>query len=659
MVASGPSRATASDRAAVYERAYSNLLQRYFHAAPEGLVVHADGLILECNEQFAELFGYRAAELVGTSIFELVAPEERTELADHFTPLDGPVTYHTVRRDGTRLLVESRATAITYRGVRARLATAVDVTTLRRGEAKLREATKRFQLAFDNAPIGMALVAPDGRWLHVNEAVCRITGYSADDLVQLTFQDITHPDDLAADEGYVERVLAGEIPRYSMEKRYFHADGHVVWVNLHVSLVRGLDGAPRYFISQIEDVTDRKHMEGALSRETATVRLLRRVAVAANEATHPDDAFATAIGAICAYTGCPIGHVYARTRDTDRLVATAIWHFDDAERYAEFRRATEECELPPGEDLPEAVLQRGHATWVNELVGKRGTIAHELGIRSGFAFPVLIGREVAAVLEFFSTDAMEPQLDLLGVMADVGTQLGRVVERARIDEQQVELGAARSRFVANAAHELRTPLATLRTVAGLLGTRRDDMTADEVEQCCEILERQGRHLEALVADLLDLTTIEHGAVDARVVPSPVDELLAHAIAIAPPPRHVTLATALEPGLVVQGDADRLGRVLVNLLTNAYRHGGPDVRVGACGDGDHVVIAVEDDGDGVSPQVAAQLFEPFTRAASRRDGGNGLGLAIAQGIVDQHGGSIEYEPRQPRGARFVVRLPVAS
>jgi signal transduction histidine kinase len=443
-----------------------------------------------------------------------------------------------------------------------------------------------------------------------------------------------------------------------MEKRYFHADGHVVWVNLHVSLVRGLDGEPRYFISQIEDVTDRKHIEGALSRETATVRLLRGVAVAANEATHPDDAFATAIRAICAYTGCQIGHVYGRARDTDRLVPTSIWHLDDPERFAEFRRATEECELPPGEGLPETVLQCGHATWVTEFVGTRGVIARELGIRSAFAFPVLIGREVAAVLEFFSTDAMEPQLDLLGVMADVGTQLGRVVERARIDEQQGELGAARSRFVANAAHELRTPLATLRTVAGLLGTRREDMTADEVEQCCEILERQGRHLESLVADLLDLTTIEHGVVDARDVPSSVDELLAHAIAIAPPPRHVTLATALEPGLVVQGDADRLGRVFVNLLTNAYRHGGPDVRVGASADGDQVVIAVEDDGDGVSPQVAAQLFEPFTRATSRR-AGHGLGLAIAHGIVDQHGGSIAYEPRLPRGARFVVRLPVTS
>jgi PAS domain S-box-containing protein len=659
LVASGPGRSSAPDLAATYERAFTTLLRHYFHAAPEGLVVHADGVIIEVNAPFTELFGYESAELVGTSIFELVAPEERTEVASQYSRLDGPVTYQCVRRDGSRVLIESRAGWIQYGGERARLATAVDVTTLRRGEAKLREANERFRVAFDNAPIGMALVGTDGRYLYVNDAVCQITGYSAHELTHLRPEDIGHPDDLQTQTDQVLRMLAGEFPRFSMEKRYFHADGHVVWANLHMSLVRGLDGTPRHFISQIEDVTDPKHMEGALSREAATVRLLRRVAVAANEATHPDDAFATAIGAICAYTGCPIGHVYERPHDSDRLVATSIWHFDEPERFVEFRRVTDESELLPGQGLPGTVLELGHTTWVDEMVGERGVIARELGIRSGFAFPVLIGQEVVAVLEFFSTDAMEPPLDLLGVMADVGTQLGRVVERSRIGDQHVELGAARSRFVANAAHELRTPLATLRTVAGLLGTRRDDMTADEVEQCCEILERQGRHLEALVADLLDLTTIEHGSVAHSDATSSLDELLANAIAIAPPPRHVTFATSLEPGLLVQGDADRLVRVLVNLLTNAYRHGGPDVRVGASTDDDRVVIAIEDDGEGVAGQVAAQLFEPFTRAMSRRNGGNGLGLAIAHGIVEQHGGSIAYEPRTPRGARFVVRLPVAS
>ncbi|MGH9011510.1 MAG: PAS domain S-box protein, partial [Acidimicrobiia bacterium] len=128
----------------------------------------------------------------------------------------------------------------------------------------LREAEERFRLAFDNAPIGMALVAPDGRFLRVNRSLCDIVGYPAEELVTKTFQDITHPDDLEADLGFVRQMLAAELRGFSMEKRYFHADGNVVWVNLSVSLVRDEADSPLYFISQIEDITGRKAGEEAL-----------------------------------------------------------------------------------------------------------------------------------------------------------------------------------------------------------------------------------------------------------------------------------------------------------------------------------------------------------------------------------------------------------
>jgi diguanylate cyclase (GGDEF)-like protein/PAS domain S-box-containing protein len=129
------------------------------------------------------------------------------------------------------------------------------------GDAALREAEERFRLAFENAPIGMALVAPDGTFLRVNRALSEIVGYPADVLLIKTFQDITHPDDLEADLAFVRQMLAGEIRTFSMEKRYLHADGHIVWINLSVSLVRDEGGAPMYFISQIEDITQRKRVE--------------------------------------------------------------------------------------------------------------------------------------------------------------------------------------------------------------------------------------------------------------------------------------------------------------------------------------------------------------------------------------------------------------
>ena len=112
-------------------------------------------------------------------------------------------------------------------------------------------------VAFENSPIGCALVGLDGRFLDVNPALCRLTGYDRSELSGLCYQEVTHPDDLDADLALVEATLAGAIPGYQMDKRYLRADGRPVWARLSVSLARAADGSPAYLVSQVEDLTDR------------------------------------------------------------------------------------------------------------------------------------------------------------------------------------------------------------------------------------------------------------------------------------------------------------------------------------------------------------------------------------------------------------------
>lgn len=140
-----------------------------------------------------------------------------------------------------------------------------DIAQLKQVEEQLLDSGQDlFRLAFDDASIGMALVAPDGKWLKVNRALCEIVGYSQTDLLGTTFQEITHPDDLEADLDCIAQMLAGEIRTYQMEKRYFHFSGHTVWILLNVSLVRDKNQQPLYFISQIQDITPRKQAEAKL-----------------------------------------------------------------------------------------------------------------------------------------------------------------------------------------------------------------------------------------------------------------------------------------------------------------------------------------------------------------------------------------------------------
>jgi len=135
----------------------------------------------------------------------------------------------------------------------------LDVTARKESEEALRLSEEKFASAFVHATTGMALISPEGQWLKVNQSLCDLLGYTAEELGSKTFQDITYPDDLHGDLAHVRRLLAGKEEFYKMEKRYIHKDGHTVWALLGVSLLRDDKGQPLYFISQVEDISQIKH----------------------------------------------------------------------------------------------------------------------------------------------------------------------------------------------------------------------------------------------------------------------------------------------------------------------------------------------------------------------------------------------------------------
>ncbi len=147
-----------------------------------------------------------------------------------------------------------------------------------RGAAHARRSEALARATFDHAGTGVAIVALDGRWLRVNRRLCEIVGYTEQQLLALTFQDVTHAADLAGDVELVRAMLAGEIDTSTLEKRYVHRDGRLVWINLTVTLARAPDGTPDYFVAIIEDIERRKAAEEALAEERAQFRELANIA---------------------------------------------------------------------------------------------------------------------------------------------------------------------------------------------------------------------------------------------------------------------------------------------------------------------------------------------------------------------------------------------
>jgi len=150
----------------------------------------------------------------------------------------------------------------------------IDIDRQKKAQQELQISEERFRGAFEYSAIGMALVSPEGRWLKVNKKICQMLGYTSEELFELTFQDITHPDDLESDLTLLQQLVSKEIENYQMEKRYFHKSGEVIWALLSVSLVKNEDGEPLHFVSQVEDITQRKNAESEVVKSEAKYRTL-------------------------------------------------------------------------------------------------------------------------------------------------------------------------------------------------------------------------------------------------------------------------------------------------------------------------------------------------------------------------------------------------
>jgi PAS domain S-box-containing protein len=254
-------------------------------------------------------------------------------------------------------------------------------------------------------------------------------------------------------------------------------------------------------------------------------------------------------------------------------------------------------------------------------------------------------------------DGDERILRALGeVITDpLGTPVRMVGTGQDITEQR-RLEDTLRRFIANASHELRTPLTTVAGYAEALASRGRDLPPEVFEEFVEALGKQGERVRQLIDSLLDLSVAEHRRERAHPEPVSLSEVARRVLEAVPAPDQTSVEVDVPEGTPVAADAESLERVLINLLTNAYKYGGRHVRIEGRRDGAGSRIVVSDDGPGVPAETIPHLFEPFSRGPGAPGPGSGLGLAIARSLVESLRGEIHYEAGVPGGARFVVTVP---
>jgi PAS domain S-box-containing protein len=490
--------------------------------------------------------------------------------------------------------------------------------------AKLRVSEERFRLTIDEAPIGMALVALDGRFERVNLAFCDIVGYRGEELERLTFQDITHADDLQADVALAGQLARGEIPRYQLEKRYIRKDGGIVTVMLSASVLRQPGGSALSYIVQVEDITARKRTEQAL-RES--------------------EAKASGILSISADALISI--------DEDQRITMFN---EGAEKIFGYSKA-ETLGAPLGMLLPER-YRAVHREYVEQFAEGQ-EVARRMGLRSA----AIVGMRKSG--EEFPAGATISKLELSGRRI-LTVALRDVTEQRMLEDQLRRALQSRDEVLAVVAHDLRNPLAAIVMQASTLVRRTPDLERRN-QHAAERIARAATQMDHLIQDLLDVAQVEAGALRVQGTPISVRDLIAEAVTA-----QLSFADSSELTLKIElqreelpdvwGDRHRLLRVFENLIGNAikFTEAGGRVTVGADTSDGEVVFRISDTGCGISAESVPHVFDRFWQAAAHAGRlGAGLGLPITKGIVEAHGGRIWVESTLGRGSTFFFTIPIVG
>ncbi|MGI9415337.1 MAG: PAS domain S-box protein [Hyphomicrobiales bacterium] len=300
-----------------------------------------------------------------------------------------------------------------------------------------------------SSPEAMIIVDEDGRIMEANTELERLFGYTARELTGANLETLLPKGFRKSHANHREqffskatvRPMSTGLDLYGLRK-----DGSEFPVEVSLHPFQTEDGPLVY--AAVRDVTEHKAQQERLKSETNILRLLTLTAEYANQAESLEDAIQYSLDTVCGHTGWPVGHAYIRgLQDPDRLVATDLWHLADPGRFDTFRRVTADTGFERGVGLPGRVWQTGKPVWIQDVTVDsdfpRATLASDIGVRAGFAIPVFDESDVLAVLEFFAEDVVEPDESLLGMLTQIGLQLGHVSARHKAQE---ELRQSEERF---------------------------------------------------------------------------------------------------------------------------------------------------------------------------------------------------------------------
>jgi len=633
-------------RAEIALRQQEAYFRSLFDQASVGIAVcDRAGRLTRVNQRYCDLLGYDPAELVGHDYEELTFAGDRDTYKRAMQALEsGKAHYFALekrylRKDGSTVWVHITCSAIhDDRGTHTfTLGIVQDISERKRTTAALKLSEQRFRAIFQNAAIGVVIeTPPDYRLSLANTCYLQMLGYNSDELAQLTYRDITVPEDLERQDVFVAECFAGKRAAYQIEKRYIRKDGSHIWVNMVTSIVRNESGGIEYYISVVEDITDRKR---AIALEISRHQELKEA-------------------------------IFDESNDAIFLVNPDIHLIVDCNR-----RAMALFEADRKEDL---LNRSGNSFHKHPFTDEERTemwaqMLSKTVWQRELEYLTLKGRSFWGLLSAKLIRVAEQQIVLVQI-TDISDRKQVELDIRRNMEDLQRLNEIKDDFLSTVSHELRSPLTSI-DMAGrmirialeqqnLLPSTSENPAAEKIQHYLDILQDQCRQERELVNDLLDLQRLNADAYELQITEVNLPHWLAaitHDMTDRTQENQQQFELAIAPTVsTITTDIAVLRRILTELLNNACKYTPSQERIQLTVEAlpNTLQFTVLNTGVTIAPEDLTQIFEPFFRASrgdrwSKR--GTGLGLTLVKKFITCLQGTI-HVTSDAQATRFIVQLP---
>ncbi len=516
-------------------------------------------------------------------------------------------------------------------------------------DPQLKLSEKQFHSVFHSSAAGMALLTMDGAYFRVNQRFCEITDFTEQELLSMSWRDLTVPEEISKIEALDRQVEDGERTDFKTERRLLRKDGSTIWTSLASAQLHDETGTPQYIFSFVQDISERKRTESALRDSEATVVKLLRAVEQTNEMIVLFD---------------PEDRIVFANKAWRELNAAVEWATKPGITFEQHIRA-----LTDGGFVPEAIGRQEE--WIAERLHSHRNPPGPFELSRQDNKWILINEKI---LDDRST------ILVISDISELKTKEASLRESerlAKINANKAEAAnLAKSSFLATMSHEIRTPLNGVLGLAQLLADT--DLNTDQRQKVTTILS-SGQTLLAIINDVLDMSRIEAGGMELEEKTFCLKNLLSM---ITTPFQSLAdekkldlfVRNDISTNTVVKGDPVRLRQILWNLLSNAIKFTDTgsialtiedvsDLGVSDVDKIDYLIrFSIADTGAGIAPDRLDKVFDAFTQednTITRKFGGTGLGLSIVKKLTDLMGGTINVKSEIGAGSKFDVYLPFTA